>query len=156
MRTLAKLLQKGLYCITFRDFCGGLDFFIMMAEKIIPRRFWLPREERRTDFEKFYSGAGWEHCVWRRLCQGISGLLCQEIWSQCAAGQRQPFQPGKWCLGRDNQQSAWRREADCGVFRCSAGAAEVQLTPCEVEALDKTLNTISMSAVFGGTAVKSR
>ena len=41
-------------------------------------------------------------------------------------------------------------------MRENAGAAEVVLSPAEVEALDKTLDTIPMSAVFGGTAVKSR
>ena len=38
----------------------------------------------------------------------------------------------------------------------NAGAAEVVLSPAEVETLDKILDTIPMSAVFGGTAVKSR
>ena len=38
----------------------------------------------------------------------------------------------------------------------NAGAAEVALSAAEVEALDKILDTIPMSAVFGGTAVKSR
>ena len=38
----------------------------------------------------------------------------------------------------------------------NAGAAEVVLSPAEVEALDNALDTIPMSAVFGGTAVKSR
>ena len=41
-------------------------------------------------------------------------------------------------------------------MRENAGAAEVVLSPAEVEALDKALDTIPMSAVFGGTAVKSR
>ena len=41
-------------------------------------------------------------------------------------------------------------------MRENAGAAEVVLSPAEVEALDKTLDTIPMSAVFGGSAVKSR
>ncbi len=41
-------------------------------------------------------------------------------------------------------------------MRENAGAAEVVLSPAEVETLDKTLETIPMSAVFGGTAVKSR
>lgn len=41
-------------------------------------------------------------------------------------------------------------------MRENAGAAEVVLYPAEVEALDKALDTIPMSAVFGGTAVKSR
>ena len=38
----------------------------------------------------------------------------------------------------------------------NAGAAGVVLTPAEVEALDRALDTIPLSAVFGGTAVKSR
>ena len=38
----------------------------------------------------------------------------------------------------------------------NAGAAEVVLSPEEVETMDKALDTIPMSAVFGGTAVKSR
>ena len=38
----------------------------------------------------------------------------------------------------------------------NAGAAEVILSPAEVEALDKTLDTIPMSAVFGGTKVVSK
>ena len=38
----------------------------------------------------------------------------------------------------------------------NAGAAEVVLAPSEMEALDRALDTIPMSAVFGGTAVKSR
>ena len=38
----------------------------------------------------------------------------------------------------------------------NAGAAEVALSAVEVKALDKILDTIPMSAVFGGTAVKSR
>lgn len=38
----------------------------------------------------------------------------------------------------------------------NAGAAEVALSAAEVKALDKILDTIPMSAVFGGTAVKSR
>ena len=41
-------------------------------------------------------------------------------------------------------------------MRENAGAAEVVLSPAEVEALDKALDTIPMSAVFGGTAAKSR
>ena len=41
-------------------------------------------------------------------------------------------------------------------MRENAGAAEVVLSPAEVEALDKALDTIPVSAVFGGTAVKSR
>ena len=41
-------------------------------------------------------------------------------------------------------------------MRENAGAAEVVLSPAEVEALDKALDTIPMSAVFGGTAVKGR
>ena len=41
-------------------------------------------------------------------------------------------------------------------MRENAGATEVVLSPAEVEALDKALDTIPMSAVFGGTAVKSR
>ena len=41
-------------------------------------------------------------------------------------------------------------------MRENAGAAEVVLYPAEVEALDKALDTIPMSAVFGGTAAKSR
>lgn len=41
-------------------------------------------------------------------------------------------------------------------MRENAGAAEVVLSPAEVEALDNALDTIPMSAVFGGTAVKSR
>lgn len=41
-------------------------------------------------------------------------------------------------------------------MRENAGAAEVVLSPAEVEALDKTLDTIPMSAVFGGSAVESR
>ena len=41
-------------------------------------------------------------------------------------------------------------------MRENAGAAEVVLSPEEVETMDKALNTIPMSAVFGGTAVKSR
>ena len=41
-------------------------------------------------------------------------------------------------------------------MRENAGAAEVVLSPEEVETMDKTLDTIPMSAVFGGTAVKSR
>ena len=41
-------------------------------------------------------------------------------------------------------------------MRENAGAAEVVLSPAEVAALDKALDTIPMSAVFGGTAVKSR
>ena len=41
-------------------------------------------------------------------------------------------------------------------MRENAGAADVALTPAEVEALDKALDTIPMSAVFGGTAIKSR
>lgn len=36
----------------------------------------------------------------------------------------------------------------------NAGAAEVVLAPSEMEALDRALDTIPMSAVFGGTAVK--
>ena len=41
-------------------------------------------------------------------------------------------------------------------MRENAGAAEVVLSPEEVETIDKALDTIPMSAVFGGTAVKSR
>ena len=41
-------------------------------------------------------------------------------------------------------------------MRENAGAAEVVLSPDEVEALDKTLDTIPMSAVFGGTKVVAR
>ena len=41
-------------------------------------------------------------------------------------------------------------------MRENAGAAEVVLSPGEVETVDKALDTIPMSAVFGGTAVKSR
>ena len=41
-------------------------------------------------------------------------------------------------------------------MRENAGAAEVILSPEEVAAIDKALDTIPMSAVFGGTAVKSR
>lgn len=41
-------------------------------------------------------------------------------------------------------------------IRENAGAAEVILSPEEVAAIDKALDTIPMSAVFGGTAVKSR
>ena len=41
-------------------------------------------------------------------------------------------------------------------MRENAGAAEVLLSPEEVETVDKALDTIPMSAVFGGTAVKSR
>ena len=41
-------------------------------------------------------------------------------------------------------------------MRENAGAAEVFLSPEEVAAIDKALDTIPMSAVFGGTAVKSR
>ena len=41
-------------------------------------------------------------------------------------------------------------------MRENAGAAEVVLSPEEVETMDKALNTIPMSAVFGGTAVKTR
>ena len=41
-------------------------------------------------------------------------------------------------------------------MRENAGAAEVVLSPAEVEALDKTLDTIPMSAVFGGTKVVAR
>lgn len=41
-------------------------------------------------------------------------------------------------------------------MRENAGAAEVVLSPAEVEALDKTLDTIPMSAVFGGTKVAAR
>ena len=41
-------------------------------------------------------------------------------------------------------------------MRENAGAAEVSLSPAEVAALDKALDAIPMSAVFGGTAVKSR
>lgn len=36
----------------------------------------------------------------------------------------------------------------------NAGAADVQLTPDEVRALDDALDHMEMSAVFGGTAVK--
>ena len=38
----------------------------------------------------------------------------------------------------------------------NAGAAGVALTPAEVAALDQALDTLPMSAVFGGTAIKSR
>ena len=41
-------------------------------------------------------------------------------------------------------------------MRENAGAAEVLLSPEEVAAIDKALDTIPMSAVFGGTAVKTR
>ena len=41
-------------------------------------------------------------------------------------------------------------------MRENAGAAEVVLSPAEAEALDKTLDTIPMSAVFGGTKVAAR
>ena len=41
-------------------------------------------------------------------------------------------------------------------MRENAGAAEVILSPEEVAAIDKALDTIPMSAVFGGTAVKGR
>ena len=41
-------------------------------------------------------------------------------------------------------------------MRENAGAAEVILPPAEVETLDKTLDTIPMSAVFGGTKVVAR
>lgn len=41
-------------------------------------------------------------------------------------------------------------------MRENAGAAEVVLSPAEAEALDKTLDTIPMSAVFGGTKVVAR
>lgn len=41
-------------------------------------------------------------------------------------------------------------------MRENAGAAEVILSPAEAEALDKTLDTIPMSAVFGGTKVVAR
>ena len=41
-------------------------------------------------------------------------------------------------------------------MRENAGAAEVILSPAEVETLDKTLDTIPMSAVFGGTKVVAR
>lgn len=41
-------------------------------------------------------------------------------------------------------------------MRENAGATEVVLSPEEVETVDKALDTIPMSAVFGGTAVKSR
>ena len=41
-------------------------------------------------------------------------------------------------------------------MRENAGAAEVALSPAEVAALDKALDAIPMSDVFGGTAVKSR
>lgn len=41
-------------------------------------------------------------------------------------------------------------------MRENAGAAEVVLSPAEVEALDKTLDTFPMSAVFGGTKVAAR
>ena len=38
----------------------------------------------------------------------------------------------------------------------NAGAAEVVLSPQEVETIDKALDTVPMSAVFGSTAVKHR
>ena len=41
-------------------------------------------------------------------------------------------------------------------MRENAGAAEVVLSPAEVATLDRILETVPMSAVFGGTAVKSR
>ena len=41
-------------------------------------------------------------------------------------------------------------------MRENAGAAEVFLSPEEVATIDKALDTIPMSAVFGGTAVKTR
>lgn len=41
-------------------------------------------------------------------------------------------------------------------MRENAGTAEVVLSPAEVATLDRILETVPMSAVFGGTAVKSR
>ena len=41
-------------------------------------------------------------------------------------------------------------------MRENAGAAEVVLSPEEVATIDKALDAIPMSDVFGGTAVKSR
>ncbi len=41
-------------------------------------------------------------------------------------------------------------------MRENAGAADVTLSAAEVEQIDQILDTIPMSAVFGGTAVKSR
>lgn len=38
----------------------------------------------------------------------------------------------------------------------NAGAAEVRLTPAEVAALDRRLDAIPMSAVFGGSRVAAR
>ena len=41
-------------------------------------------------------------------------------------------------------------------MRENAGAAEIVLSPEEVAALDEKLDTIPMSAVFGGTRTVSR
>ena len=41
-------------------------------------------------------------------------------------------------------------------MRENAGAAEVILSPAEVKALDKILDDIPMSAVFGGTKIISK
>lgn len=38
----------------------------------------------------------------------------------------------------------------------AAGAAEISLTAEEVQAIDKALDGMEMSEVFGGSAVKSR
>ena len=41
-------------------------------------------------------------------------------------------------------------------MRENAGAADITLSAAEVAQIDHILETIPMSAVFGGTAVKSR
>lgn len=41
-------------------------------------------------------------------------------------------------------------------MRENAGAADIVLSPAEEAQIDHILDTIPMSAVFGGTAVKSR
>ena len=41
-------------------------------------------------------------------------------------------------------------------MRENAGAADVALTPSEAAQIDHILETVPMSAVFGGTAIKSR
>ena len=41
-------------------------------------------------------------------------------------------------------------------MRENAGAADIALSPAEVAQIDHILETLTMSAVFGGTAVKSR
>ena len=41
-------------------------------------------------------------------------------------------------------------------MRENAGAADVALSAAEVAQIDQMLDTIPMSAVFGGTAIKSR